>query len=260
LQRKLSGPAAPQRMSAHTSSQPTSAERILVRQACASVTILRAAGKVAAALFLLSCLRSATVSPAGEKPPAEAGQKGLEKLDHIVVVYLENRSFDNLYGEFQGAEGLESANARRYLQLDSTGKPFTVLPQATGSGVPKDLPNAPFPIERYIPSNHATIDLVHRFYHEKAQIHDGRMDRFVLVSDAEGLVMGFYHTANLPLATEARQYTLWRQLLPRGLRRLVPQSFLADSCPDSDFSASAQSNGGPGGLRRPAAEGRHCYA
>src|SRR6185437_13352212 len=38
-------------------------------------------------------------------PPA--GQRaGLEKLDHIIVIYAENRSFDNLYGLFPGANGI----------------------------------------------------------------------------------------------------------------------------------------------------------
>jgi len=30
---------------------------------------------------------------------------GLDRLQHIVVIYLENHSFDNLYGEFPGADG-----------------------------------------------------------------------------------------------------------------------------------------------------------
>src|SRR5207302_9004311 len=54
----------------------------------------------------------------------------------------------------------------------------------------------------------ATRDLVHRFYHEQQQIDGGKMDRFAAVSDAEGLVMGYYHTQSLPLAEEARKYTL----------------------------------------------------
>src|SRR5437870_4514673 len=33
-------------------------------------------------------------------------QSKLGKINHIVVLYLENRSFDNLYGEFPGADGL----------------------------------------------------------------------------------------------------------------------------------------------------------
>lgn len=37
------------------------------------------------------------------------------------------------------------------------------------------------------------------------------MDRFVLISDAKGLVMGYYPTRDLPLAAEARRYTLCDQ-------------------------------------------------
>src|SRR5881397_2510399 len=56
---------------------------------------------------------------------------GLDRLQHIVVIYLENRSFDNLYGEFPGADGLQqAANAPK--QVDSTGKPYLYLPQPAG--------------------------------------------------------------------------------------------------------------------------------
>jgi phospholipase C len=133
--------------------------------------------------------------------------RSLRKLDHIVVIYLENRSFDNLYGEFPGASGLAAA-AGAPRQVDATGTPFTTLPVTASSGLPTTLANAPFAIEQYIPATVPTIDLVHRFYQEQAQIDHGRMDKFALVSDAKGLVMGFYHTANLPLAAEAHRYTL----------------------------------------------------
>jgi phospholipase C len=132
----------------------------------------------------------------------------LAPINHIVVIYLENRSFDNLYGEFPAADGIVGLAPERYRQMDENGKPFARLPQAGDSRIPPDLPNAPFSIERYIPRDSATRDLVHRFYQEQAQIHLGRMDRFALVSDAQGLTMGYYHTENLPLAAEARKYTL----------------------------------------------------
>jgi phospholipase C len=40
------------------------------------------------------------------------------------------------------------------------------------------------------------------------QIAGGRMDRFALVSEGKGAVMGYYRTARLPLAEEAHRYTL----------------------------------------------------
>jgi phospholipase C len=147
----------------------------------------------------------------GAAQAADSGRSGapaLRQLDHIVVIYLENRSFDNLYGEFPGAEGLSSPGASAFPQVDATGTPYTTLPAIPSALFPASLPNAPFSIEQYVPANVPTIDLVHRFYQEQMQIDGGRMDKFALVSDAKGLVMGFYHTAGLPLAAEAQRYTL----------------------------------------------------
>lgn len=146
--------------------------------------------------------QSANPSEAATNPPA-----GLEKLQHIVVIYLENHSFDNLYGEFDGANGLSKVGDHA-TQVDRGGHPYKYLPRPPGKAFPADLPNAPFSIERYIPINARTPDLVHRFYQQQAQIDGGRMDRFAAISDAQGLVMGYYHTKNLPLAPEASNNTL----------------------------------------------------
>jgi phospholipase C len=148
------------------------------------------------------------LSAARVADPGRDGDPALRALDHIIVIYLENRSFDNVYGEFAGANGLSSA-AGAPLQVDGSGNAFTTLPAVPGmASIPTNLPNAPFNIEQFVPANVPTRDLVHRFYQEQAQIDGGRMDKFALVSDAQGLVMGFYHTAGLPLAAEAARYTL----------------------------------------------------
>ncbi len=140
--------------------------------------------------------------------PGRDGDRALRALDHIVVIYLENRSFDNVYGEFAGANGLVAATGAP-LQVDASAAPFATLPPVPGmASIPTNLPNAPFNIEQFVPANVPTRDLVHRFYQEQVQIDGGRMDKFALVSDAKGLVMGFYHTAGLPLAAEAARYTL----------------------------------------------------
>jgi phospholipase C len=148
------------------------------------------------------------LSAARVADPGRDGDPALRALDHIIVIYLENRSFDNVYGEFAGANGLSSATGAP-LQVDGSGNAFTTLPAVPGmASIPTTLPNAPFNIEQFVPANVPTRDLVHRFYQEQTQIDGGRMDKFALVSDAKGLVMGFYHTAGLPLAAEAARYTL----------------------------------------------------
>jgi phospholipase C len=153
---------------------------------------------------------AAPAAPLANRADADrdGGRRSLSDLKHIVVIYLENRSFDNTYGEFPSANGLSRARPRQYIQVDSSGHPYATLPEVAGSPFPLTLANRPFPIEQYVPATVATIDLVHRFYQEQMQIDGGRMDKFALVSDAKGLVMGFYHTSDLPLAAEAARYTL----------------------------------------------------
>lgn len=152
-------------------------------------------------------------SPARAQAPL-AARKGLDKVSHIVVLVLENRSFDNLFGEFPGAEGIEAAlKANAFLQKDRNGALYNALPAPVGEGAfdvsdnPKEvratpwpaLPNAPFALDKAFPKfDHATThtrDLVHRFYTNRAQIHGGANDRFAALSDAGGLAMGYYSKA-----------------------------------------------------------------
>jgi phospholipase C len=127
-----------------------------------------------------------------------------------VVIVLENWSFDSLYGEFPGAEGLSSAGAM-IPQIDpTTMAPYPVLPQnAQNTFLPANLPNAPFALDPYLPvSGDTATDLTTKFYEEQSQINGGKMDSFVALSNAKGLTMGFFHTTDLPLAAEAKKYTL----------------------------------------------------
>ena len=89
-------------------------------------------------------------------PVSTSAHASLTAINHIIVIYLENRSFDNLYGEFPGADGITGLAPERYRQFDETGKPFERLPQTADARIPPDLPNAPFNIERYIPSDAPT--------------------------------------------------------------------------------------------------------
>jgi phospholipase C len=156
--------------------------------------------------------------------PVLADQKsvdaGLDKIEHIVVIYGENRSFDNLYGLFPGANGIARAkNAPP--QTDRDGSLLPTLPKIWGGldqlgtiGEEKTagLPNRPFRIDDPkgfdLPLSVATRDLVHRFYQNQMQINGGKMDRFAAWSDAGGLVMGYYDGSKLPMWKIAKQFTL----------------------------------------------------
>jgi acid phosphatase len=157
------------------------------------------------------------------------------KVKTIVVIYAENRAFDNLYGNFPGAKGLGDV-------LDASGHPSAVYaPQLDrdGSVLPKlpptwggvtapgykpvvtqaqsgGLPNAPFSIEHaFKPQSNVTLstsvvtrDLYHRFFEHQMQIDDGRNDGYAAWSDAGGLAMGYYDYSNSALYALARQYVL----------------------------------------------------
>ena len=56
--------------------------------------------------------------------PVDAAAAGLDRIEHIVVVYAENRSFDHLYGLFPGANGIANATPEQATQVDHDGTPL----------------------------------------------------------------------------------------------------------------------------------------
>ncbi|WP_179404691.1 acid phosphatase [Burkholderia guangdongensis] len=156
----------------------------------------------------------------------EIAQQNLSAVKNVVVIYAENRSFDNLYGHFPGANGLANATATSTQQKDRNGAPLPTLPRIWGGLTAKgvspavteamtaNLPNAPFAIDDpngfATSMNVTTRDLYHRFYENQMQIDGGRNDMFAAWADSGGLVMGHYTSdpATLPLWKIAQQYTL----------------------------------------------------
>jgi phospholipase C len=157
-------------------------------------------------------------------PPIAVKAAGIEDIATIVVIYAENRSFDNLYGSFPGANGLSQVTPAGYTQLDRDGSVLKELPPIwdglTAKGVvppvtqaqTEHLPNAPFAIDDpkgfNTPLSVTTHDLWHRFYQNQIQIDGGKNDRFVAYADSGALVMGHYDGSKLPLWAVAKQYTL----------------------------------------------------
>ncbi|HET6330421.1 MAG TPA: acid phosphatase [Holophagaceae bacterium] len=151
---------------------------------------------------------------AASAPPADP----TTKINTVVVIYGENRSFDNLYGAFPGANGIANASTASKQQLDLDGK--TVLSNqpavwgytsdATWSKV-SSLPNSPYglgaaPVSA--PTSMVTPDLVHRFYQNQMQINGGANNMFAAYSNRGGLSMGYYDGSALAMYKLAQQYTL----------------------------------------------------
>jgi acid phosphatase len=104
--------------------------------------------------------------------------KKLAKINHVVVIYEENHSFDNLYGGWEGVNGLSNADPAHTTQVAQTGpstftSPFECLymddinlqaqsaanPTAplaatcqntTGGTFPSHFANAPFRIDDFL--------------------------------------------------------------------------------------------------------------
>ncbi|TKK34692.1 acid phosphatase [Pseudomonas sp. CFBP13528] len=176
---------------------------------------------------------------APEKPAArpltapELDKALRDQVKTVVVIYAENRSFNNLFADFPGLEKpLSALSAADYLQRDRDGSVLPALPQTWGGvlqvgpqsvdGVTypsavqfqENLPNAPFalkgPNAEDLPLSLVTRDLWHVFYQNQMQINGGKNDGFVAWGDSGGLVMGHYAQSrySLRLWDVAREFVL----------------------------------------------------
>jgi acid phosphatase len=168
-------------------------------------------GSAGVALSLsLAVLLASTPRARAEIDPATA------PIDHLLVIYLENHTFDNLFGLLPGANGVTSKGAS-VRQVDKEGTPYERLPQVTiGYPYPprldprfqQKLPNQLFPVNRYVPIDQIVEMPVHRYYPNVLQIDGGKNDRFVSWGDSGALPMGYFDTTKLPLYPYARRYVL----------------------------------------------------
>ncbi|MEX5629164.1 acid phosphatase [Pseudomonas marginalis] len=165
--------------------------------------------------------------------PQELDKALHDQVKTVVVIYAENRSFNNLFADFPGVEKpLSALSAADTQQRDRDGSLLTTLPPAWGGvlqvgpqsvdGVTypsevqfqENLPNAPFalkgPNAEDLPLSLVTRDLWHVFYQNQMQINGGKNDGFVAWADAGGLVMGHYAQSrySLRLWDVAKEFVL----------------------------------------------------
>jgi acid phosphatase len=173
--------------------------------------------------------------------PAWAATSDLDAIKTLVVIYAENRSFDNLYGTFPGAHGLADAPPAAVTQLNRDGKPMRGLPAIWGGIEAQVMPGAPVapvaitqgqtavflnsfnhpydvgalyraggPADAD-PLRYTNRDLWHRFYEHQMQINGGANNMFAAWGNSGGLTMGYFTPApeaDQPLWEWARQYVL----------------------------------------------------
>jgi phospholipase C len=163
------------------------------------------------------------------------------KVSTIVVIYAENRAFDDLFGNFPGAEGLAQVVGpdgrplpAYFPQRDRDGTVLPTLPQTWGGvtapgytpvvtqAESAGLPNAPFSIEHAftaqsgvtLTTSVVTRDLWHRFFEHQMQIDGGKNDGYAAWADSGGLTMGHYDYSGSALFALARQYVLRQPRAP----------------------------------------------
>jgi phospholipase C len=194
--------------------------------------VVAAAFAAAPAVFAGEAHHAVTAADDGGRPPTLPGG-----YKHLVVIYEENHSFDNLYGLWgdvrgEPVDGLQNA-AQSSTQVMQDGTPYACLPQddvnltvpplSPDCSATSHFANEPFSIDDYIAPDDTTCpkppgapvgngwlngtgepggctrDLVHRFYQEQYQIDGGKQDRYTTGSDAIGLTQGHYDTTQLPI-------------------------------------------------------------
>jgi phospholipase C len=97
----------------------------------------------------------------------------LNKIQHIVIIYEENHSFDNLFGNWEHVNGFKKADSAHTQQVNQAGTAFTCLKQddanltspplavtctdsTTGTSFSSAFTNAPFKIDTFLPATAVT--------------------------------------------------------------------------------------------------------
>src|SRR5215472_12558432 len=125
--------------------------------------------------------RSTSLRNAGSLPrPDNSG------IEHVVVVMMENRSFDHLFGWLPNADGMQNG----LIYYDSAGEPHpthALAPDFTGFGHP---------------------DPDHSYGGGRVQYNDGQMDGFLRSGSNDDYAIGYYVEGDRPFYNAlARNYT-----------------------------------------------------
>ncbi|HZP17509.1 MAG TPA: alkaline phosphatase family protein [Terriglobales bacterium] len=149
---------------------------------------VRVLGAIAPALLLLtlcSCGGGAGSTSVNQQLPPSSIPRS--PIRHLIVVVMQNNSFDHLFGTYPGADGLDPTLAS-YTQVDSSGNP--VHPQLLTDLSPADL-------------NHTRASYL-------AAYDSGKMDEYASTNGA--VSMDYYDNSSIGTASDGRKFgvdTLW---------------------------------------------------
>ena len=119
-------------------------------------------------------------------PPTGGGVPRSE-IQHLIIVVMQNASFDHLFSTYSGANGIDPS-APSYKQIDSSGK--TVQPSLLTNLSPPDL-------------NHTRTSYLDAY-------DSGKMDKYAATNGSTS--MDYYDNTSVGTASDGRQFgvnTLW---------------------------------------------------
>jgi phospholipase C len=169
---------------------------------------LRGAASVSAA-----ALASTVSCSTGQIDPGDAALPSpeLSGIEHVVVVMMENRSFDHMLGWLPNANGQQAGLS----YLDNNGNP-----QPTQR------------LDYYVGCAHPDPD--HSYAGGRTEVDGGKMDGWLQTSTNDSFSIGYYEEADLPLfAALARNFTTLDNYFA---------SILAPTTPNRIFQHSAQTD------------------
>lgn len=169
---------------------------------------LRGAASVSAA-----ALASTVSCGKGQIDPGDAALPSpeLSGIEHVVVVMMENRSFDHMLGWLPNANGQQAGLS----YLDNNGNP-----QPTQR------------LDFYVGCAHPDPD--HSYAGGRTEVDGGKMDGWLRTSTNDSFSIGYYEEADLPLfAALARNFTTLDNYFA---------SILAPTTPNRIFQHSAQTD------------------
>src|SRR5262249_2632095 len=152
-------------------------------------------------------------------------------VKHAIVVIMQNRSFDHLFGTFPGANGAKPGDPG-FTQNDASGKPVT-----------------PFLLTQL-----NSINLAHAHADFVKMVDGGKMDQFALVNGATA--MGFYDNTTpgiAPLWNLAQQFALADNYFASALGDAPTNQLYLVSASDNNFAFGVEPFFGPCNLPDPAA-------
>jgi len=152
--------------------------------------------KLAVGLTILGCTllgscggvsSNTATSPGDPQPPTQTSQVPRSSIKNLIVVIMQNSSFDHLFGTFPGATGL-NPSISSYQQVDQAGR--TITPQLLTNPSPADV-------------NHTATTY-------QIAYDSGKMDKYAWENGDQS--MDYFDNTITGTATDGKQYgvsTIW---------------------------------------------------